>query len=689
MSENRMPVLTLDVNDEHLKRLEAIFEKYQNGLKIGPGGFPMRIPDQGGRNSSGTGFPVPTNSGRAGPDVSGRARDEKGRFIGSSKNPDSFVSNYKGRGETMFDKYLNSLGKNAQATLKTYKQINSTLYQTNSRLKTLFKTTVSWGTKIAAMGAVGPFGYGYMASKVAAQYSVAQGLGMETAQMQAARATYSPYISGTSELVQHLANAQNNPNDPNYSGLVGLGINPKDGAAKNLPKLMSAIASLVKQYKGSGLTQSVINGWGAGFVDVATVNQIAANLEKIPQLNEKYAQNTKLLGAHLTPAMQSDYQDTVSNLMVNGHRIFNAWQASMAGYNPLIRDTTNGFTTAIETFLTGKNFKEILTDVKDGLENFGSYINGPNVNKDLNNFAANVAKVVKALGGFIGFAAEHPWIFGTAMLAGPSALGAAGVAVGAAGSKIIPAVFPRSIIPGRIGLARGLSWLQALVPYNDTPTTSEEMKGLEGRFNFDYFNEVQEWQKNNPGKVWPGGLQEYSNNVNRSAYLSRGIRNNNPGNLNFAGQKGATLESGPNARFASFPTMLEGIAALDRQVMLYLKRGKNTIDQIIDIYAPSSDGNNTSSYKSYLSQYTGLGVKEKIDGSNFDVMRKLIQGIINHENGAAASAVRGDDVMRALAMNRGNVYSPNNASQVIRLEVQQKPGSDIQAQLAGMQQIPG
>ncbi len=134
--------------------------------------------------------------------------------------------------------------------------------------------------------------------------------------------------------------------------------------------------------------------------------------------------------------------------------------------------------------------------------------------------------------------------------------------------------------------------------------------------------------------------------------------------------------------------MLEGIAALDRQVMLYLKPGKNTIDQIIDIYAPSSDGNNTSSDKSYLSQYTGLGVKEKIDCSNFEVM-KVNQGIINHENGAAAKAVSVEDVIRALAMNRGNVYSPNNASQVIRLEVQQKPGSDILAQLAVIQQIPG
>ena len=129
--------------------------------------------------------------------------------------------------------------------------------------------------------------------------------------------------------------------------------------------------------------------------------------------------------------------------------------------------------------------------------------------------------------------------------------------------------------------------------------------------------------------------------------------------------------------------MLEGIAALDRQVMLYLKRGKNTIDQIIDIYAPSSDGNNTSSYKSYLSQYTGLGVKEKIDGSNFEVMKKLIQGIINHENGAAAKAVSVEDVIRALAMNRGIVPTAGNNNQNVKLDILQKPGSDIVAQLAG------
>ncbi|HFO9217168.1 TPA: lytic transglycosylase domain-containing protein [Escherichia coli] len=403
MSGNQMPVLTLDVNEEHLKRLEAIFEKYRNGLMIGPAGTPLKIPSNTGlgggtqqATSGGEANQAPRKPSSPAP-TDGRLRDEKGRFVGSGKTPDSLVSNYKGRGETMFDKYLSSLGKNAQGTLKTYKQINSTLKTTNSRLKTLFKTTVSWGSKIAALGSVGAFGYGYMASKVAAQYSVAQGLGMETAQMQAARATYSPYFSGTEELVQHLANAQKNPNDPNYAGLVSLGIDPRDGAAKNLPKLMSALASLVKQYKGSGLTQGILNGQGLGFVDVATTNQVEANLDKIPQLNEKFASNTRLLGAYLTPAMQSGYQDTVSNLMVNGNRISNSWYAALARYNPLITGASDGLTSNIEGFLNGGNFQKILTEAGEGLEKLGKWLNSEQFKNDLDDFSLAVSRIAKAI----------------------------------------------------------------------------------------------------------------------------------------------------------------------------------------------------------------------------------------------------------------------------------------------------
>ncbi|EPB0980892.1 lytic transglycosylase domain-containing protein [Escherichia coli] len=691
MAGNQMPVLTLDVNEEHLRRLEAIFEKYRNGLMIGPAGTPLKIPSNTGpgggswqTTTGGEANQAPRKPSSPAPvlaaSTDGRLRDEKWRFVGSGKTPDSLVSNYKGRGETMFDKYLSGLGKNAKQTLKTYKQINSTLRTTTSRLNNLFKTTVSWGTKLAVMGVAGPFGFGMMARNVVEKQKNADELQATPGELKAAESTYSPYFSGVGNLLNTLAAAQNDTQHSAYNGLIGLGINPKKGAAENLPVLLERVAALAKEYEGTGLTQSMLRGRGLGWVNFGLANQLVKYQDKIPELNKEFLSRASQNDSLLTSGHTSQYQNLTSNLENNWDQLTSGFQGAMSGNSVQLIRISNGVKNAGLNFLNGENFKRILTDVETGLDKLGKYVNGPDFNNDLNNFAENVAKVVKALSGFVGFAVEHPWLFGAAVLAGPSRVGA----VAATTTGVAARVVGGSLLGATAGTVAGLA-----IPTNDTPTTSEEMKGLEGRFNFDYFNEVQEWQKNNPGKVWPGGLQGFSNQVNRSAYLSRGIRNNNPGNLNFAGQKGATLESGPNARFASFPTMLEGIAALDRQVMLYLKRGKNTIDQIIDIYAPSSDGNNTSSYKSYLSQYTGLGVKEKIDGSNFEIMRKLIQGIINHENGDAARAVSGDDVMRALAMNRGNVYSPNNTSQVIRLDVQQKPGSDILAQLAGMQQIPG
>ncbi|EPE4838417.1 lytic transglycosylase domain-containing protein [Yersinia enterocolitica] len=645
MSGNQMPVLTLDVNNEDLKRLEAIFEKYQNGVRIGPSGSPMVIPSQP---------PQPATTGKPHKNLPS---------ANTLKGGKDWVESYKGRGETTFDKYLNTLGKNAQSTLKTYKQINDTLYQTNSRLKSLFKTAVSWGTKVAALGAVGPLGYGYMASKVAAQYRNAQELGMTTAQMQAAKSTYSPYFSGTENLVQVLANAQENPNDPNYSGLMAMGINPKDGAATNLPKVLNAIASLVKEYKGSGLTQSVMQGRGLGWVDAAFANQVGANLDKIPFLNEIFAQNTKLLGAYLTPAMQSDYQSTVSNFLVNGNRISNAWQAAIARYNPQIRGVSNSLASNIEGFLTGGNFEKILTEVEGGLDKLGKWLNSEQFKNDLDDFTKKVSAICSAIGRAVTFIYN---LVGEEKGEDNNTINKTNNFVGNIGERS-----GRTVRDWLRGKGFELGWWTFEDERNQANTQEVEQ----------FAQSARRTHKDN------SVTEQY-----RAIYsLPRGLRNNNPGNLNFAGQRGATLEDGPNARFARFPSMVEGIAALDRQVMLYLKRDKNTIDKIIDIYAPSSDGNNTSAYKSYLSRYTGLGLNEKINSSNVYTIQKLIQGIINHENGLAAGVISGEDILKAMAMNRGGggPISNNPVSQVVKLEVSQKPGSDILAQLAGQMQIPG
>lgn len=135
---------------------------------------------------------------------------------------------------------------------------------------------------------------------------------------------------------------------------------------------------------------------------------------------------------------------------------------------------------------------------------------------------------------------------------------------------------------------------------------------------------------------------------NPEAQKKRGIRNNNPGNLNFANQAGATKESGPNGRFAVFGTMAEGIAALYRQLQIYFRRGVNTLSSIVNKYAPESDGNNVGAYISALSKATGLGAKDAINAGDTATIAKLMKGIVDHENGKGY--VSSQDIMGGIQL---------------------------------------
>jgi hypothetical protein len=78
--------------------------------------------------------------------------------------------------------------------------------------------------------------------------------------------------------------------------------------------------------------------------------------------------------------------------------------------------------------------------------------------------------------------------------------------------------------------------------------------------------------------------------------------NNNPGNLIYAGQAGATLGAGGFARFSTYQ---DGLDALNNQIQLYAGRGL-TIQQMMNIYAPASDGNNPGAYATQVAGALGV-----------------------------------------------------------------------------------
>jgi hypothetical protein len=141
-------------------------------------------------------------------------------------------------------------------------------------------------------------------------------------------------------------------------------------------------------------------------------------------------------------------------------------------------------------------------------------------------------------------------------------------------------------------------------------------------------------------------------------------RNNNPGNLRFVGQRGA---SAGDKGFARFGSTVEGISALYRQLQIYSGRGLNTVSKIIGRWAPPNE-NNTAAYISAVSKSLGVDPNQPINVNDQSTAMKLIKGISRHESGkdylsdkdiltgiGQAPSTRGGDT--AVSVGYINVYT--------------------------------
>ena len=148
--------------------------------------------------------------------------------------------------------------------------------------------------------------------------------------------------------------------------------------------------------------------------------------------------------------------------------------------------------------------------------------------------------------------------------------------------------------------------------------------------------------------------------------VTRGERNNNPGNLNFANQAGASREGGRNSRFARFNTELDGIRAMYTQLKLHYS-GKSyaatkaghpfqTIKDIISAWAPENE-NNTKAYIANVSKKLGIGANQKLNFGDNKTVAELMKAIVSMENGRNRYS---DELYYKAIM--GNQYRPQAGS---------------------------
>lgn len=117
----------------------------------------------------------------------------------------------------------------------------------------------------------------------------------------------------------------------------------------------------------------------------------------------------------------------------------------------------------------------------------------------------------------------------------------------------------------------------------------------------------------------------------------RGIRNNNPGNIDWIENpskrwRGMVRKETPEegGRFAVFDTAANGVRAIAQELLLDERRGIRTVAGLISNWAPSSE-NNTVAYAKAVSSSLGVESTDTIDVRAY--LPRLVAAIIRHENG--------------------------------------------------------
>ena len=131
--------------------------------------------------------------------------------------------------------------------------------------------------------------------------------------------------------------------------------------------------------------------------------------------------------------------------------------------------------------------------------------------------------------------------------------------------------------------------------------------------------------------------------------MSRGLRNKNPGNIRkTAGMwKGEIV--GKDKDFKTFKSMAYGYRAIFVLLQGYFSKGYNTIEKIINRYAPSSE-NATGAYIATVSELSEIPPDQVLSFNNVLQIKRIVKAISYVENGVHADDVEVENGFKLISV---------------------------------------
>ncbi|MEM8448474.1 hypothetical protein Q4R84_14790 [Morganella morganii] len=178
------------------------------------------------------------------------------------------------------------------------------------------------------------------------------------------------------------------------------------------------------------------------------------------------------------------------------------------------------------------------------------------------------------------------------------------------------------------GLSHGWSDEQILAKKQEFKTNTAR-KAIENQIGADY---MQFMQQNGEPSDTGGVSRDITANNGTSSGETRGLRNNNPGNIEFSKKNNWVGQLGSDGRFVKFSSPEHGIRALGKNLLSYSRQGYVTPEQIITKWAPPEDGNDTEAYIKFVSGYLGVSRDVRLDLTDLNTLTKISMAIMMQEN---------------------------------------------------------
>jgi hypothetical protein len=159
-------------------------------------------------------------------------------------------------------------------------------------------------------------------------------------------------------------------------------------------------------------------------------------------------------------------------------------------------------------------------------------------------------------------------------------------------------------------------------------------------------------------KTYSKQFVNYLGKIGQAITAPRGIKNNNPGNINKTMKDGKEyLWKGevPHAentdkRFKQFYEFVYGVRALILNLKSYFSSGKNTVRKIISVWAPASENKEgTEAYIKFVSKQLNVTPDTALLPTD-KTLGLLTKAIAKNENGQGTNWITDDHVSQALKL---------------------------------------